>query len=74
MAKLKAKLLQIVYGELIVVIATVAVAYAFFDSSALTVIRSVGVVAAAFLLMYAIWIKMNKSYEKIYKSGLRGTK
>ena len=67
----KSRLLPIVYGEIIIMISTVLVAYAFFDSSTATIIKAIAIVGALFLVVYVLWIKMHKSYEKMYKSGLK---
>lgn len=67
---IKSRILQIVYGEIVAVVATVLVAYAFFGSSTATIIRSVAIVGIIFLGVYIVWIKTHKSYEKFYKGGL----
>ncbi len=74
MAGIKSRILQIVYGEIIVVLITVLVAYAFFGSSTATILRTVIFVGITFLIVYVVWIKTHKDYEKMYKSSLTDEK
>ena len=69
--KLNARAIQILIGEAAVTFFAVIVTLAFLESGFSDIIRNIVVVDSLFLVIYALWIKMFGSYEKIYKFGLK---
>ncbi|MAG15983.1 hypothetical protein CMO88_02895 [Candidatus Woesearchaeota archaeon] len=70
MVKLGTKVMQIIYGEVVVSILTIIVSYAFFTNTTQSIIRNVVIVTLVFLAVYVLWIKMYGNYGKMYKARL----
>ncbi len=61
---------QIFIGEVAATIIALLGTLAFFESSAVTIVRNVLIIDLLFIVAYIVWIKLFSDYEKMYKSGL----
>lgn len=57
-------------GLALVTFVTIIGTLAFFEANLLLYIRNVIVTGIVFVVLYAVWIKLHKGYETMYKSGL----
>ena len=57
-------------GLLLVSIVTALGTIAFFQAQIISFIRNVIITDAVFVVLFTIWVKVNKGYEAIYKSEL----
>ena len=57
-------------GLLLVSIFTALGTIAFFQAQIISFIRNVIITDAVFIVLFTIWVKVNKGYETIYKSEL----
>lgn len=66
----KRKMAVFFVGLLIVSFLTIIGSLAFFAADPAVVLRNVAITDAAFMALYMLWIRLNKGYERMYKSGL----
>ena len=66
----KKRILIFLFGLTLVSFLTIAGTLAFFEANLLLYIRNVIITDVIFVALYAVWIKLHKGYETIYKSGL----
>lgn len=66
----KQKMVVFFIGLLIVSFLTMVGSLAFLSADLAVVLRNIAITDAIFIALYMFWIKLNKGYEKMYKSGL----
>lgn len=66
----KKRTLIFLFGLTLVSFLTVVGTLAFFEANLPLYIRNVIITDVIFVVLYAVWIKLHKGYETIYKSGL----
>lgn len=57
-------------GLIIVTFVTIFGSLAFLEPKILLLVRNVAITDVVFVILYAVWIKLHKGYETMYKSGL----
>ncbi len=57
-------------GLIIVTFVTIFGSLAFLEPKILLLARNVVITDVVFVILYAVWIKLHKGYETMYKSGL----
>lgn len=57
-------------GLALVTFMTIIGTLAFFEAKVLYFIRNVAFTDVVFVALYALWIRLNRGYEAMYKSGL----
>ncbi|HLD97221.1 MAG TPA: hypothetical protein VI934_02660 [Candidatus Nanoarchaeia archaeon] len=58
-------------GLLLVSIFTIIGTVAFFGVEKTSFVRNVIITDILFAVMFVVWVKVNKNYETIYKSGIK---
>lgn len=64
------RILVFLLGLLIVSFVTIIGTLAFLDARLVSFARNVVITDAIFIIFYVVWIKLNRGYETMYKSGL----
>ena len=66
----KRKVIAFFIGLLIVSFLTAVGSLAFFSAELAVVLRNIAITDAIFIALYTVWIRLNRGYEQMYKSGL----